>query len=56
MVDNEFNGYKIRKITPADNASVASIVRYNDYVDVEIKQSLISTANSLNSQTITNGN
>ena len=29
---------------------------YNDYVDVEIGQSLISAANSLNSQTITNGN
>ncbi|MBR2860363.1 MAG: GNAT family N-acetyltransferase [Clostridia bacterium] len=29
MVDNKFNGYKIREITPADNASVASIVRYN---------------------------
>ena len=29
---------------------------YNDYVDVEIGQSLISTANSVNSQTITAGN
>ncbi len=29
---------------------------YNDYIDVEIGQSLISTANSKNSQTITNGN
>ena len=29
---------------------------YNDYVDVETWQSLISTANSLNSQTITKGN
>ncbi len=31
-------------------------INYNDYVDVEKGKSLISTANSLNSQTITKGN
>ncbi len=33
-----------------------SVFGNNDYVDVEIGKSLISTANSLNSQTITKGN
>ena len=33
-----------------------AVYSYNDYVYVEIRQSLISTANSKNSQTITNGN
>ncbi len=37
-----------------DQGSIA--VTYNEYKDVEIGQSLISTANSKNSQTITAGN
>ena len=38
------------------NLRQGTINHYNDYVDVETWQSLISTANSLNSQTITKGN
>ena len=44
---NKLNGY----FEEIDNSC-----NYNDYVDVETWQSLISTANSLNSQTITKGN
>ncbi len=48
-----------RPIGPHNEGSVTVIsmsVENNDYVYVEIRQSLISTANSKNSQTITNGN
>ena len=45
-----------RQVISLDCDCVVSEENYNDYVYVEIRQSLISTANSKNSQTITNGN